>query len=303
MLDITALPTTPFTTADAASWGIGPEQLAAAVAESELHHPLRGIYLRGDIELTVLARAQAARPVTSPFSVICDRTAAWIHEIDVLLYAELDIPPPLEVCVLRGHRAINRPQCLGLTRDLRDEDVMQIGGVWVTTPLRTAIDLACKLSRRRALAGLDAFMRHHGVTHTEMKRLLVRYFRRRGVVQARQLVPLADPRAESAGESWARIEILDHGFAVPELQWWVYVGGVATYRLDLAWPRARVAVEYDGAEHHTDPEDTAYDETRRNLLRSMGWTIIVLDKDSFSPEAVDGWVRELADALSARLAA
>lgn len=303
MLDITSLPTTPFTTADAACLGVSPEQLAAAVAESELHHPLRGVYLRGDIELTVQARAQAAATVTSPFSVICDRTAAWIHEVDVLLFAELDVPPPLETCVLRGHRAVNRPECLGLTRDLTDDDVMQIGGVWVTTPLRTAVDLACKLSRRRALAALDAFVRHHGLTHTEMRRLLVRYFRRRGVVQARQLVPLADPRAESAGESWTRIEIIDHGFSAPQLQWWVYVDGVPTYRLDLAWPRARVAVEYDGAEHHTEPEDKAHDEKRRKLLRDLGWTIIVLDKDSFTPEAVDAWVRELAEALSVRLAA
>jgi hypothetical protein len=259
MLDITSLPTTPFTTADAASLGIRPEQLAAAVAESGLHHPLRGVYLRGDLELTMLARAQAARAVTSPFCVICDRTAAWLHEIDVLRYAELDVPPPLETCVRRGHRAIDRPECLGLTRDLRDEDVMLIGGVWVTTPLRTAVDLACKLCRRDALASLDAFMRHHGVTHTEMRQLLVRYFRRRGVVQARQLVPLADPRAESAGESWTRIEIIDHGLPIPQLQWWVYVDGVPTYRLDLAWPRARVAVEYDGAEHHTKPRDRRYD--------------------------------------------
>lgn len=303
MLDINSLPTTPFTTATAAALGLTPERLAAAVAERKLHRPLRGVYLRGDIKLTVVNKARAAAAVTSPFCVICDRTAAWLHEIDVLRYAELDVPPPLETCVRRGHRAIDRPECLGLTRDLRDEDVMLIGGVWVTTPLRTAVDLACKLSRRNALAALDAFMRHYGLTHTEMRRLLVRYFRRRGVVQARQLVPLADPRAESPGESWARIEILDHGFPAPELQWWVYVDGVATYRLDLAWPRARVAVEYDGAEYHTEPEDKAHDEERREFLRGRGWTIIVLDKDSFSPAAVDAWMSELGDALSAAVAA
>lgn len=295
------LPTTPFTTTEALhDLGLTPDDLAAAVAESALRHPLRGVYLRADLELDTLLRTRAAARVLSPSSVLCDRTAAWLHGIDVLRYAELDVTPPLETCVLPGNRSTERPECDGRTRDLRPEDIMVIDGVRVTTPLRTALDLACRLPRREALAALDGFMRVHGLSHQEMQRLLVRYRRRRGVVQARQLVPLADPRSESPGESWARLVIHDHEFPAPVPQHWVHVGGVPVYRLDLAYRRAKAAVEYDGEEFHTSEEDRRADRERRSWLRrERGWRFVVLTKDSFTDAAIEAWTCELAGHLAA----
>jgi hypothetical protein len=170
-------------------------------------------------------------------------------------------------------------------------------GVRVTTPARTAVDLACKLPRREAMAALDSLARAYGLTRPELQRLLVRYFRRRGVIQARQLVPLVNGRSESAGESWSRLEIIDRGLPAPQAQHWVCVAGVPTYRLDLAYPRARVAIEYDGEEFHSSPEARARDDRRRRWLREHGWTVIVLTKESFTPEAADAWIRELRTAL------
>ena len=102
-------------------------------------------------------------------------------------------------------------------------------------------------------------MREHGFTVADLLRELRRYVRRRGVIQLRQLVPLVDGRAESSGESWTRIEIVDRGLPTPVPQHWVHVDGVPTYRLDLAYPHARVAIEYDGQEFHTSPADRERD--------------------------------------------
>ena len=132
-----------------------------------------------------------------------------------------------------------------------DDDVVLMDGVLVTSPIRTALDLACRLSARDGLAALDAFMRRFGMSHDELRRLLVRYFRRRGVRQARPLVAMADPRSESPGESWTRYEIVTHALPAPQSQHWVHIHGVPTYRLDLPYPRHRVVVEYDGEEFHT----------------------------------------------------
>jgi hypothetical protein len=213
-------------------------------------------------------------------------------------YAELDLLPPLESCVLPGHEPTERQEVVGRTRDLRSEDVVVIGGVRVTTPLRTAADLLCLLPRRQALAAADALMREHGFTTADLRRLLIRYFRRRGVVQARSLAPLVDARSESAGESWARVAIVDHGLALPEPQHWVCVDGERIYRLDLAYPHARIAIEYDGAAHHTSPADRRRDEQRRSWLRARGWRFIILTKDSFTGEAIPTWIGELRSMLS-----
>lgn len=253
--------------------------------------------MRADIRLTAEVRARAAALVISPHAVLCDRTAAWVHGVDVFRYGELDTEPPLEFYVLRGHRATNRAECDGGSRDLKPTDWMMIGGVRVTTPLRTALDLGCKLSRREALAAMDALQRAYGFTIADMQRLVRRYYRRRGVVQLRQLIPLVDGRAESGGESWTRLELRDRGLPAPELQYWVCVDGVPTYRLDLAYPHARVAIEYDGEQFHSSPEARERDRVRREWLRAHGWTVIVVTKADFTAEASDRWIREVRRAL------
>jgi Protein of unknown function (DUF559) len=289
-----AVPSTPFTTATAPCTRA---RLRKAIDSRELIRPVRGAYLRADVELTEVARAQVASLVMGSTAVLCDRTAAWVLGVDCMRYAELDAPSPLESCVQRGHEPTERPDVVGRTRDLREEDVVLIGGVRVTSPLRTTADLLCLLPRRQALAAADALMREHEFSAADLRRLLVRYFRRRGVIQARNLAPLVDSRSESAGESWTRLEIIDHRLAIPEPQYWVGADGEALYRLDLAYPHARIAIEYDGVAHHTSPADRRRDEQRRAWLRARGWRVIVLTKDSFSDDAIATWIRELRTLL------
>jgi hypothetical protein len=291
---------TPFTAEMAQDSGLSPKQLRLMLADGRLRRIFRGVFLGGEVPVTLEIRAAAATLVVNPHSVLCDRTAAWFHGIDVYRYAEHDAELPMESFVLRGHHPTDRAECHGRTRDLLPEDWMVIDGVLVTTPLRTAVDLACTLSRRDALAALDAFARIHGLTVVEMRRLLARYFRRRGVRQARSLIPLTDPRAESPPESWVRLEIADHELPAPTPQHWVLVDGVPAYRLDLAYPRLKIAVEYDGEEFHSRAEDREHDRERRAWLVAHGWHVIVLTKESFGGDELGAWIGELRDVMRAR---
>jgi len=92
----------------------------------------------------------------------------------------------------------------------------------------------------------------------------------------------------------------DHGLPPPVLQHWVAVDGVPTYRLDLAYPHAKVAVEHNGEEFHSSSADREADRIRLEWLRAHGWTVIVLTKDDFTPEAIDRWIREIRTALGLR---
>ncbi len=298
-----ALPRAPFTTAQATALGLSDRDLRNLLSARAIRRVLTGVYARCDLPDTVELRVAALALVTNPFTVVCDHTAAWVWGIDVYSYAELEILPPLETWSIRGNARVRRKGCAGGNRDLAPRDIVMVDGVRVTSPLRTALDLACRLGRREALAALDAFMRAHSLTRDELLRELTRFFRRRGVVQARELVSVADPRAESQGESWTRMEMVDHGLPVPDLQVWVHVDGVPTYRLDLAYPKHRVCVEYDGLEFHTGAAATNRDRQRRQWLRAHGWVVIVVDKHMFTPEAVDTWVQEVREALASRTGA
>ena len=297
-MNLIPFPTHPFTMTVCRELGIPRRRVAAGVRNGVLVRLFRNVYVVARPGMTVEQRAYAASLVISQHSVICDRTAAWIWGVDCFRWRELDVAPPLESFTTRGHRASARAEIRSGERDLKPTDFVTVGGVRVTTPLRTALDLGCRLSRRDALAAIDALMRAQHLTTGQLVACLPQFAGRRGVVQLRELVALADGRAESQGESWTRIEMHDHGLPRPEPQWWVSVEGVPTFRLDLAYPRARIAIEYDGEEFHSSPEDKQADTDRRAWLERHGWVVIVVDKDSFTDEALDAWIEDVRRALA-----
>ncbi|MDQ6527367.1 DUF559 domain-containing protein [Nocardioides sp. LHD-245] len=140
----------------------------------------------------------------------------------------------------------------------------------------------------------------HGLTRGHLLREVARFRRRRGVVQCRQLAALVDPRVESHREAWVLLELHDQGFPRPEPQWWIKVAGVPTYRLDFAYPSAKVCVEYDGEDFHdlTD-QQRRNDRERRRWLRENGWTVIVVKRGDFTSPATDRWIRAVDQALAA----
>lgn len=292
------LPDTPFARADAKRRGLTDDDIRHLLDDGEIRRITQGCYVPARCTDTPELRAAAVALVAPPDHVVTDRTAAWLHGIDVFTYAEHDIPPPIDTCAPRGRPPSERRGVDGRTRDLAARDIMVIHGIRVTTPLRTALDLGCVLLRREAMAALDAFCRRHGLTPAQLAREAQRFKRRRGVVQLRELIGLVDPRAESARESWTRLEIHDEGLPAPEPQVWINVDGVPTYRLDLAYRHCRVAIEYNGFDaHERAPEQQAYDRARLAWLRENGWTVIVVRRGDFTGEARDRWLRELRAAL------
>jgi hypothetical protein len=99
---------------------------------------------------------------------------------------------------------------------------------------------------------------------------------RRGVVTTRELLPLADARAESPMESEARLAMIDGGLPIPELQYELIDGNGERRRLDFAWPEQRVAAEYDGLDWHSGPEAMRRDRRRTAALLDIGWMVIAI---------------------------
>ena len=77
---------------------------------------------------------------------------------------------------------------------------------------------------------------------------------RRGIVNVRELVELADGRAESPMESEARLVFIDGGLPVPELQLEIVDLYGKLWRVDFAWPDCKLIAEYDSVEWHANPD-------------------------------------------------
>jgi hypothetical protein len=289
-------PDVPFARTDFEALRLKPADVRVAVQRNEIRRMLRGVYVAQCVPDSAELRIQALARVVGTGHVACDRTAAWLHGVDVF-ERKLGGVPPIEVCVLRGTSPSERPEVRARTRDLGAEDVELAGGVLVTTPLRTALDLGCILRRRDALAALDQFRRHYDITEQGLAQSAVRYFRRRGVVQLRRLIPLSDPRAESPRETWTRLAIMDAGIPAPVPQYEIEIEGAVIFRLDHAYPEHRVAVEYDGEDFHHMDDQLEHDARRRGWLREQEWSVIVVRKGDFTGERLDAWLSELRYAL------
>jgi hypothetical protein len=213
-------------------------------------------------------------------AIVARRSAAWLHGLDLLDHRGFPMTPPIEV-ITRDQERRSRSAMVSahVADDLLSTDVVELEGLRVTSPLRTASDLARFLPRADALVSVDALLHRELITLAGFEKNLVRWRKRRGVRQAWEIAGLADSRSESGGESRMRLRVLDMGLPRPEPQIPIHdMHGVVKYRLDLGWPWWRLALEYDGEEFH-GPEFEAHDEARRKWIRKRGWTLEVFRKE------------------------
>ncbi len=213
-------------------------------------------------------------------AAVSGRTAAWIHGVDARAPDEQADRLELVCCVASPRMPMRRPGVTCVQANIDGRDVVEVDGVPVTSPGRTALDLARTEPPHMALACLDALVRRHRLDPRDLLDQLARFAGGRGVVQARRMLGLCDPGAESFGESWTRLRILDAGFPRPETQVVVDRGpGLAPYRLDMGWRPRRIAVEYDGEEFHSAPEQRRHDAVRRAWIeRECGWQVVPVTK-------------------------
>jgi very-short-patch-repair endonuclease len=118
-----------------------------------------------------------------------------------------------------------------------------------------------------------------------------------GSLRAADALSLCDPRAESPPESALRVHIHQAGLTRPTPQYRVMADGEFVARVDLAWPRLKFAVEYDG-QWHVDPRQLADDRTRLRALQSVGWVVFHVTRSDMAD--VDALMRELGTALDRR---
>ncbi len=294
--------TRPFTRADALCAGLSDKRLRTLVQRGYLRRPVPGVYVAAQLPDSLALRAEALRLVAPPGCFACDETAAWLHGATMALAPNSHLSLP-RVSFFRPADQGRLRNALALSGERRVEprDLMQVGGLVVTTPLRTALDLGRLRHRDQALSALDAFLSLGLVTVDELLGSVERFARQRGVVQLRVLAPLADGRAESAGESALRLRWYDAGLPRPELQIPILINGRETFRIDLGIEELLFAAEYDGADFHSSPKQREKDDDRRRFLRErLHWTLEVFARTSVYGLRQDADVRLRATFVRAR---
>jgi len=156
---------------------------------------------------------------------------------------------------------------------LADDEHLARGGIAMTTPLRTAYDLARRCPLVEAVVAVDALAGRYGFTGADLTAFAARYPGARGTLQLADMVGLVEPAAESAMETRLRLVIVHGGLPRPVAQHLVAdERGQIVARVDLAYPESLVAIEYEGADHFTDRQ-VMRDGRRYTQLADLGWRV------------------------------
>lgn len=271
----TAFGSHPFTMPAALLVGFTRDDLRLLVARATVRRLVRGVYVDASVQDSLDVRARGIGLVTPPGSVLCGRTAAWLWGVDALAMGAHLVLPDVDVMSVAGRSASRRTGVFGSSGPLAAGDVVPLAGLLVTSPARTATDLARLLRRPDALASLDAMLRLPGLTKDAVGEVLARFAKHRGIVQGRELLDLADPRAESPQESRTRLRCIDAGFPAPEPQIEVFDElGLFLGRLDMGWLEWLRAMEFDGHDYHSTHDQIRHDDLRREAIERLGWVVI-----------------------------
>jgi hypothetical protein len=274
----------PFTAAVARAAGVSQRTLRLWCRLGLLRSPIRGVYVARQVQDSLVMRANCLTLVTPDDAVICDRHAGWLLGAEMVLAPDEHLHVlPVSMYLPTGRRLRNSLADSG-ERRLRPEDVTEVMGIPVTTMLRTAWDLGRVRSRERSLSAMDQMLRLPGFPLDEFLAGVERFRGERWVTTLRVLAPLADGRAESPPESIVRLYWIDAGLPKPVPQLEIWVDGHLIARLDIGNLEILYAIEYDGIEWHSSPEQRQHDRRRRREVRDEGFEIdVVKRKHVFGP--------------------
>lgn len=221
-----------------------------------------GVYQSRRVVPTLGQRTRAAFLWSRRNGIIAGRAAAALHGARWVVATT-----PIEMLWQNG-----RPPDGILVRNERidSDDIEYVNGLPVTTPLRTAFDLARHLPRDLAVRHLDALARATGVTACEILQLADRYPRARGLPRARIALPLMDGGAQSHQETRIRLILIDDGLPAPKTQILVS-DGVNDAFIDMGYNEPKVGFDYEGKHHSEDRGQYVHDIGRAELIDGRGW--------------------------------
>lgn len=259
------------TTAQASSVGVGRELCSDLVRRGIWERPCRGLYGPVGVAWTWRRRLMAAVLLAPERSLISHRSAAALLGV-----GGFDAPMP-EITIPRGTRLRRPGIVVHESTDLHLAEVRRIDGIPITGPRRLAMDLGAVVSEARYRQSVRELRMRHRITSQGLLHTYLRH-KRSGRDGGGALRAWLDRyyAVEGVPESGLELVVLDAlidaGLPAPVAQHWVRTP-IGAFRLDLAWPDLRIAVEVDGRLHGA-PDVTAVDARRDAALEALGWTII-----------------------------
>ncbi|MGB7983487.1 MAG: type IV toxin-antitoxin system AbiEi family antitoxin domain-containing protein [Candidatus Nanopelagicales bacterium] len=292
-------PRTPFTRAHVAPLGVSPAMIRDAHRTGRITRLAHGVFIATD----AVADDSGARHLQSalahqtlrPTAIASHHTAAlaWGLDLDDP-EASAAAPPTFIQPTGRNSRSQSVGDIRVSVRDLPPgHRVAHPCGLLVTTPARAAVDVVAGLRLPEALITLDSAARLALVEMVGSRRLREHYTNPRSLAAARsallesaehaatqftrrslcELVALADPRRETALESYSFGQFMLAGLPLPEMQVRISTLAGDVYP-DFLWRDQMVIGEADGLIKYDSPGALRAEKVRQEDLEQLGYRVV-----------------------------
>lgn len=275
----------PFRTRDALQHGMTPRRLRS----QNLIRPIRGIRIDRDAD-SLLTRCRAYATHRRTDFAFSHTTAATLYGVPLP-----HVDPLIHVTVRAPGRA---PAIAGFAgHKLGRWETWLVHDLPVTTPEQTWMDLAQLLNRDALVAAGDFLVggRRPLSSRAALARVLELSSGRRGVNHAREALDLVREGSESPGETRLRLLLAGAGLPSPSLNYELRgSSGEFIARVDFAYPKRRVALEYEGEIHRVERSIWHKDIRRQGRIEDLGWRVVRVTADDIAnPAELIARVRQL----------
>ncbi|WP_210082843.1 DUF559 domain-containing protein [Mycobacterium sp. OAE908] len=219
-----------------------------------------GVFFADDRPFTDASRVRVAVWSYGTNATASGLAAAWWH--GVTRYA----PEVVEVTVPKVSNHRHRPGVRTRRRDLAPKDIVERNGLRVTALPLTVLEAATRRGGGAKL--MDSALQRH----VELPQLWNAHLRnkgRHGSPAARRLLHAASDGARSEAERLLIKLLRDNN-----ITGWKANYPLAGFKIDVAFPGQRVAVETDGWAFHSSQEDFQTDRERQNKIALHGWKVL-----------------------------
>ncbi len=275
-----------FTLDDALACGLRARQCGYRVSTGQWIAVFRGVYRLAGPEPDWRGLGAAACKAAPGPAAISHRSALAIYDLPGARRHVTEISTP------RWRRARHVGLVVHETRAWSPDDV-DVSDVPVTLPARTLIDAAAVLHESTLELAVDEALRRDLVAFAELWRRVEELSQRgrRGIGVLKAVLARRHPQAdlaESVREHLLFKALRDAGLPDPVLQYEIvdHAGNLLA-RPDIAYPRIKVAIEYDSYLHHGGRAKYVRDLGRRNDLTALGWRVLHVTGPDLQSGAID----------------
>ena len=252
----------------------------------ELVH--RGVYRVGPV-VAPHQREMAALLACGAGAVLSHRSAAALWEIVPHPGARV----PVAVSTTRNLRSRSSGIRIYRFRSLGRDEVTSLGGLQLTTPARTLLDLSGTLPSRDLEQAVARADRRRLLHRSRLELLLARYPRRPGRSRIRTVLASMDGPILTRSEAEERFISLIRKVGLPLPQTNVLVNG---FEVDALWQEERLIAEIDGFAFHSTRVVFEKDRHRDGVLTAAGYRVLRITWRQLTEES-ETLLVQLAQAL------